>query len=104
MAEALAVVGLVSAIVQFIDFGTKVVGRLNDLRSKNNEIPLAFRDINVQLPLLIGDLKQTKDNIEHHEMDLNTQKSVLAVVENCHTHVTVSLPGVFPFNNSNFLT
>jgi hypothetical protein len=29
MAEALAVIGLVSAIVQFVDFGTKVVTRFH---------------------------------------------------------------------------
>ncbi len=30
MAEALAVIGLVSAIVQFVDFGSKIVERLQD--------------------------------------------------------------------------
>lgn len=91
MAEALAVVGLVSAIVQFIEFSTKVVGRLDKFRSKNNEIPLVFRDISVQLPLLMSDLKRTKDNTELHEVDLDTQSSVLTLVQNCHTHVIVGL-------------
>ena len=56
MAEALAVVGLVSAIVQFVDFSTKVIGRIDSMRSKNDEIPVVFHDIRGQLPLLVADL------------------------------------------------
>jgi hypothetical protein len=43
MAEALAIIGLISAIVQFIDAGTKVVGRLNEFTSDVNEAPRTFR-------------------------------------------------------------
>lgn len=80
MGEALAIVGLVAAIIQFIDFGTKVVQRLEEFYSKAKEIPGVFRDICIQLPLLIKDLKQTKEHIEAGNHDQETQKSVLALM------------------------
>ena len=89
MAEALAIVGLVAAIVQFIDVGTKVVLRLQEFNSRNKELPAAFQDIFVQLPLLINDLKQTKDDIEARNYDQETRKSVLTVVEGCQAHIKV---------------
>ena len=91
MAEALAVVGLVSAIVQFVDFSTKVIRRIDELRSKNNEIPMVFNDISVQIPLLVGDLNQTKNRAERSEISLDVQSAVLAVVQSCHAHVIVCL-------------
>ena len=60
MAEALAIVGLVSAIAQFVDFGLKIVERLQDFHSSVNEVPKAFRDVRVELPLLLDTLKRTQ--------------------------------------------
>jgi hypothetical protein len=39
MAEAVAVVGLVASIVQLVDFGTRVVERLNEFAEASNEVP-----------------------------------------------------------------
>jgi hypothetical protein len=64
MAEALAIVGLVSAIVQFVDFGSKIVERLQDFHSSVNEVPKAFRDVKIELPLLLNTLKWTKAQAE----------------------------------------
>lgn len=100
MAEALAVLGLISAIVQFIDFSSKVIARIDILRSKNNEAPAVFRDITVQLPLLMVDLRRTKDSVERHEVDLETQSTVLAVVQACHNHVIVGWPSSLTFPKS----
>ena len=43
MAEALAIVGLVSAIVQFVDFGGKVLERLNEFNSDVHDVPKRFK-------------------------------------------------------------
>jgi hypothetical protein len=59
--EPVAVIGLVSAIAQFVDFGDKVVRRLNDFRQSINEVPKAFRKINNQLPLVIDTLRRTQN-------------------------------------------
>lgn len=89
MAEALAIVGLVAAIVQFIDFGTRIVHRLQEFNAKNKDLPAAFQDICIQLPLLIHDLKQTKDQVEARTFNQETRKSVLTLVEGCQTHIQV---------------
>lgn len=89
MAEALAIVGLVSAIVQFISFSTEVIGRLNDFCAKSKDVPPAFRDISVRLPLLRSNLKRTKEEAEAKKLDVDVQNSVLAVVESCQAHVQV---------------
>ena len=89
MAEALAIVGLVSAIVQFVDFSTKAIGRIDKFPSKNNEVLVGFRDVSVQLPLLMSDPRRTKERVELHEVALDTQSAVLAVVQSCHAHVMV---------------
>ena len=90
MAEALAIVGLVAAIVQFVDASTKVIGRIDTFLTKSNEVPVVFRDIRSQLPLLLGDLERTKTQAEQHELALDTQTAVLAVVRGCHKHITVT--------------
>ena len=92
MAEALAVVGLVAAIVQFADASTKVIGRIDSFITKSNEVPVVFRDIRTQLPLLLSDLERTKTQAEQHELALDTQTAVLAVVRGCHKHITVMEP------------
>ena len=57
MAEALAMVGLVAAIVQFIGFGSKTVKRLDEFQSSIDDVPRSFRDIKNELPLLLDTLK-----------------------------------------------
>ena len=36
--------------------------------------------------------RRTKDDVERKEVDLETQSSVLAVVQACHAHVIVGAP------------
>ena len=57
MAEAFAIVGLVAAIAQFVGLGTVIVDRLNEFRSDVNEVPEAFRGVQIQLPLTINTLE-----------------------------------------------
>lgn len=83
MAEALAVVGLVSAIVQFIDFGTKVVGRLNDFRQCINEVPKTLRKVNDQLPLLIDTFIRTQSQANAGQVGEETAKALKPVVDGC---------------------
>ena len=89
MAEALAIIGLVSAIVQFIDAGTKVLDRLQEFRSKAQEFPGAFRDISNQIPLLIVDLQNTKAEAEAGRLSQGVLDPVLAVVKGCQSHIEV---------------
>lgn len=87
MAEALAAVGLASAIVQFIDFGTRVVVRLSEFSTEAKEVPKIFRQIKVQLPLILNTLQQTKDQAEARHVNEDTAKALKAVVGECTTIV-----------------
>src|SRR5277367_6030525 len=87
MAEALAVVGLVSAIAQFVDFGSKIVERLQDFHSSVNEVPKAFRDVMVELPLLLDTLNRTQAQAESGALSRETQEALLPIVEGCRSQV-----------------
>ena len=87
MAEALAIVGLVSAIAQYVDFGLKIVERLQDFHSSVNEVPKAFRDGRVELPLLLDTLKRTQAKAESGALSRETQEALLPVVEGCRSQV-----------------
>src|SRR5437868_8404505 len=99
MAEALAVVGVVASIVQLVDFGAKVMHRLNDFQSTGRGIPKAFEHVKAELPILLKTLDQTKQAAEKGSIEEEAKKAVLLVVEGCQTQITtlddlisVSLP------------
>lgn len=67
MAEALAVNGLVSAIVQFIDFETEVVARLKEFDTDTKEMPKTFQDLKIRLLVVINGLR--RQNIKVNSSD-----------------------------------
>jgi hypothetical protein len=87
MAEALAVIGLVSSIGQFVDFGIKVLNRINEFKSDIDEVPKTFRDVKSKLPLLIDILNRTKAQTEAHHVSESTAKALLPVVQSCELEV-----------------
>ena len=87
MAEALAVVGLVSAIVQFVEFGTKVVSRLHEFLSSVNDMPKTFQDINNRLPIVIDSLKRTQPQADAHEISDETAEALKPAMDGCVTKV-----------------
>jgi hypothetical protein len=89
MAEALAVVGVVASIVQLVDYGSKVLRRLNDFQSSLGEIPKTFKHVKDELPILLETLKQTKDAVEKGSIKEETKKALLLVVNRCQTQITL---------------
>jgi hypothetical protein len=81
MAEALAMVGFVAAIVQFIDFSSKIVKCLDEFQSSIDDVPRSFRDIKNELPLLLDTPKRTKEQAEAGYVDNGTQQALLPVVK-----------------------
>ncbi|KAI9779071.1 MAG: hypothetical protein M1839_007737 [Geoglossum umbratile] len=80
MAEAVAILGLVSSIIQIVEFGSEVVSRLNEFQSS---VPKTFRDIKIQLPLLIDTLKQTQRQADAGKVSGETAKVLKDVVDGC---------------------
>jgi hypothetical protein len=87
MAEALVVAGLVSAIVQFIDFGSKIIERLDEFKSNLGNVPKSFRDIEAEIPLLLDTLKRTMEEAEAQCYGKGTLQALLPVVEDCRSQV-----------------
>jgi hypothetical protein len=87
MAEALAVVGIVASIVQLVDFSSKVLSRLNEFQSSVDEVPKSFRNIKVELPLLLDTLKHVNKDISAGLIADEIQKSLLPVIEACQTQI-----------------
>lgn len=89
MAESIAAVGLVAAILQFIEFGTKIVARLNEFDSKLSDVPKAFRDVKEQLPLIIDTLKRTRGQADAGYMEESTKRSLRHVIEGCQRQIEI---------------
>jgi hypothetical protein len=88
MAEALVVVGVISNIIQLVDFGAKVLHRLNDFQSSGREIPKAFRHIKAQLPILLDTLEQTKVAVENGSIrEEKTKNALLPVINGCREQI-----------------
>ncbi|KAK4691627.1 hypothetical protein P7C71_g5408, partial [Lecanoromycetidae sp. Uapishka_2] len=87
MVEALAVVGVVSAIVQFVDFGTRVANRLIDFSTGINNVPKAFHEIKTQLPLIIDTLRHTKDQADAQQLSEVTASALNPVIDECTLQV-----------------
>ena len=88
MAE-LAAIGLASSIVAFIDFGTKVAARLTEFeRALSQGVdPKLYRDIRIELPLLLDTLKRTREQADQGNVNEATQQALLPVVQGCHVQV-----------------
>lgn len=88
MAEALAVVGIVSSIVQVVEFSAKVAERLNDFASSVGEVPRAFRHIQTELPLIIDSLRRVKNQAESGSVEPATTNAVWPVLKDCQREIT----------------
>jgi hypothetical protein len=87
MTEALAVVGVASNIIQLVDFGSKVLHRLNDFQSSLGEIPKSFRHVKAELPILIDTLEQTKVVVENGSIREKTRHALLPVINGCREQI-----------------
>ena len=87
MAEAIAVVGIVASIVQLVDFGTRVVSRLEEFRSRLDDVPEALGPIHSQLPLLLGILAKTKEGISAGSIDHGLAEALMPNIHGCQQQI-----------------
>ena len=74
MAEALAIVGLASSIITFVDAAQKVISRLKDYWESGRELPKAYANIRNQLAFMIQEVEEMKD--EYHRGLIPADKAV----------------------------
>lgn len=87
MAEALAVISIIANIVQLVEFDATVLKRLEDYHADVKDIPKAFRDAKVLLPLIADCLGHTNEQVDRGEVTESRSKVVLPIVTNCQTQV-----------------
>ena len=87
MAEAAAALSLAASILQFIDFSSHLLHRLNDFQSNARDIPRAFIDIKIQLSLLVDSLRKTRKQIRHHHFSARTIEALGPAVVRCSSQV-----------------
>jgi N-terminal domain on NACHT_NTPase and P-loop NTPases len=87
MAEAFAVLAIVSSIAQLVDLGSKIVSRLYEFQSSLDETPKTFRQIKTELPLLLDTLKATKEAIDAGLIKEKTAKALLPIIKACQGEI-----------------
>ena len=87
MAEALALVGLASSIVQFVSFSATVIDRLKGFQQRVGEVPKAFQAITIELPLLMKTLEQTNKQPTAINGSQELKPTLNNIVQDCHAQV-----------------
>lgn len=83
MAEGLAVVGIVASIVQLLDFGSRVLGRLDEYHARFEDLPEAFRHIKSELPVLLDALRKTQTGACGGLMPDESKLALLPAIAGC---------------------
>lgn len=65
MAEGLAVIGLISSIVQLVDFGSQVAGCLKEFSSDSHDLSETLQSIRIRLPLILDAVKRTHEQAQN---------------------------------------
>ena len=81
MAEAVAVIGFVSAIASLADYGERLIKRLNEFQRNVRELPQSFLHISVQLPLLVDIIRRLHDQSKQGELLPDTQTLLKPVLD-----------------------
>lgn len=82
--DPLSILSLTSTIVQLVDFGFKVTGRLKDYAKAGiDNVPQTLDTIATQLPLLLNALERVKANLADSKLDYDTRCILKGVVAGC---------------------
>lgn len=83
MAEALAAIGLASAVISFIDFGSRVIRQLRYLEQEVADQPRIFQGVRTRLPLMIDLVRKVQLQLEAGMVDKATQEHMLPIIRSC---------------------
>lgn len=87
MAEAVIAVGLASSVIQLIDFSSRIARQLKHFSSSVDNLPPAFRNVQITLPLILDILKRTRQQIDFGEINHETQTALQPLLEGCTLEV-----------------
>lgn len=106
MAEAIAVVSLISTIAQLVDFGTKLIARVISYQKSIVETPKIFKGLEINLPLILDTLKRISTNAKYGYVGEATQRALVPVILACHTQIKAldeALPKIVPSPTDTFV-
>lgn len=89
MAEAAAILGLISSIASLVDLSAKVVSRLYEFADKTSDVPESFRALSTRLPLLTTTLPQITAQAQAGRIPDDVAKALQAVVDSTSTQVSI---------------
>jgi tetratricopeptide (TPR) repeat protein len=86
--DPITAVSFVSVVWSLVDYGTKVVQRLNEFRANVRDLPQAFLHISDQLPLLIDTVNRLHDQAKDGDLSPKAETALRPVVKGIHAQVT----------------
>ncbi|KAL8918332.1 MAG: hypothetical protein Q9208_007420 [Pyrenodesmia sp. 3 TL-2023] len=87
MAEAVAVISFVSAVISLVDASSRVLSRLNEFSAASSEIPESFKHLNAQLPIVLDGLRRTEARAKAGSVDKRTQEALIPTIQGCRDRV-----------------
>jgi hypothetical protein len=88
MAEAAAVLGLVSSIASLLDLGAKVVSRLREFTAKASDVPESFGALSTRLSLLITTLQRMTTQAQASRLPKDVIEALQALIDGTSTKVS----------------
>lgn len=87
MPEAIALFGLVAAIIEISSFAKRLVDRCKEFHSNSKDAPKGLRAIFIQLPLIVSSLEQIRGQAESGALGDDSLMLLRPVIEACHEEV-----------------
>ncbi|KAI4288760.1 MAG: hypothetical protein L6R35_001983 [Caloplaca aegaea] len=87
MAEAIAAISFVSAVISLVDAGSRVLSRLHEFSEASQEIPESFKHLNAQLPIVLDGLRRTEARAKAGHVDKRTQEALIPTIQGCRDRV-----------------
>jgi hypothetical protein len=88
MAESLAVVAIISSIVQLVDFTSKIIARLNEFHSGTNDIPKSLSHLKAELPLVVRTLQRIQEAINAGLFPKECATALQPAIQGCQGSVS----------------
>lgn len=83
MAEAAAAIGVVASAITLLDFGKKVLARMDEFQSKAVDVPVSYRSIKTQLRILLHALEIAQEAAQSGSMSEAAKNALLEGVDDC---------------------
>lgn len=83
MAEAIAVIGFAAALLQFVDFGTKVIRRLHEFEDQSADNVSRIKGIRHRLPLTLDLVKKIQLQMDAGLINDKIKEAMYPVVQSC---------------------